>query len=724
MRRTLVTVLWLAACGGGGGPRSTTPAPVPAPVATPAPAERAGRSTPPATRREDVRDRYHGVVVEDPYRWLETPSAEVDRWIAAQTAFAESAIATSAELPALRAELTAIYKTPATLWGPFRTGGTHLFAIQRPPGKERSQLVLMPDPAKPESATLVFDPSSIQDGAIDWFVPSPDGSVVAVAVFAGGSEASDLHVLDRSGKALEVIPNVSRPTASGSVAWTHDSKGFYYTRYPAKGEGHDGELDNWQQVWFHARGTPVSSDRRELGPELTKISQVRLSTNARDRVLAVVQNGDSGPMRYFVRGAKGWRVVADWDDKVAMVTLGARDDLWLVSRKDAPRGALLHMPIDGTLAKATTTIAQGVDAIDPDFYEDRGVVDTGTRIYVPFQTGGPNEWRGFARTGGAGVALPMPPVSTSTDPIVWRGSLIVGAATYTTPQSWYVVTNGKAERLAAISRTSVVDLSGFEAVREAATSKDGTRVPYTVIARKGAARDGRMRCFATGYGGFAISLGPSFLEWAGPLLSRDVCIVVANLRGGGEHGEDWHAAGMLAKKQNVFDDFIAVVDDLVAKKITVRDRVAIEGASNGGLLIGAVINQRPDLAKAAVIQVGVLDSLRYELSANGATNVGEYGSVTDPAQFAALRAYSPVHNVRPNTRYPATFLLTGKNDGRVPPGFTYKMTAALQAAQAGDAPILLRVAGAAGHGAGTAVSERIEQAAFVDAFVLSQLGRP
>jgi prolyl oligopeptidase len=716
----------IAACGSS--PRTmpiSTPEPTTADPAVATPTPTPARSDgPPATRREDVRDTYHGVVVEDPYRWLETPSPEVDRWIAAQTAYAETAIAASPDLATLREEFAAIYRVFATLWGPFMAGGPNLFAVQRPTGKEHGLIVLVPDPAKPETATVVYDPNAIQDAAIDWFVPSPDGEMVAIAVFTGGTEASDLHVVDKSGKELEIVPNVSRATASGSVAWTHDGKGFYYTRYPVKGEGHDDALNNWQEVWFHARGTPVTSDRRELGPELTKISQVRLFANARDRVLAVVQNGDSGPMRYFVRGPKGWRVVADWDDTIAMITMGARDDLWLVSKKNAPRGKVLHMPIDGTLAKATTVIAEGTDAVDPDFYEDRGVIDTGDRIYVPYQVGGPNEWRGFARTGGTGTRLPMPPLSETDMPVAWRGSLITGAATYTTPFTWYRVTKGKAERLDAISRKSIVDLSGFEVIRETATSKDGTKIPYTVIARKGAARDGSMRCYATGYGGFNISLVPNFVEWAGPLLSRDVCIAIANLRGGGEFGEEWHASGMLTKKQNVFDDFIAVVDDLVAKKITARDRVAIEGGSNGGLLIGAVIDQRPDIAKAAVIHVGVLDSLRYELSPNGATNTAEYGTVKDAAQFAALRAYSPVHNVKPHTHYPATFLLTGKNDGRVPPGFTYKMTAALQAAQLGDAPILLRVAGAAGHGAGTAVSERIEQGALVDAFVLAQLAKP
>lgn len=688
-------------------------------VATPSAAR------PPATRTVDAADTFHGASVADPYRWLEETTPEVDAWITAQTAYAQKTIDASTELAALRAEHTAIRRPQATTYGSLRAAGKYLFVTRKRPDKDQAELVVTTDVAKIADATVVFDPNATPGAAIDWFVPSPDGSAIAIAVHSGGDERSVVHVVDRAGKELEPpVQNVSRATAGGSLAWTADGKGFYYTRYPAAGEEHESEPDNWQQVWFHARGTPAAKDRQELAKQLTKISQVRLFTNAGSRVLATVQNGDSGPKRYFVRGPNGWRMIADWADDVALAQLGARDDVWLISFANAPRGRVLNMPIDGSLAKAAVVVPEdAVAAIDPDFWSDSGFVDAGDTIYVSYQLGGPEELRRFTRAGKDRARVPVPEVASITPPRVWQGGVLVGATSYTTPFGWYFSKGGKTTRVEEMSRQATVDLSGFVATREFATSKDGTKVPYTVIAKKDAKRDGTQRCLATGYGGYGISITPNYVETLAPLLTRGVCIVFSNLRGGGEMGKAWHEAGMLVKKQNVFDDFIAVVDDLVAKKITARDRVAIEGGSNGGLLIGAVVTQRPDIARAALIDVGLLDSLRFELSANGATNIGELGSVKDPEQFRALRAYSPVHNVKP-ARYPAMLLTTGKNDGRVPPAHSYKMAAALQAAQQqGDAPILLFVDGGQGHGIGMGTSAIVEKKAQHDAFVLMQLAR-
>lgn len=728
MTRNLCALLVLAACGGTRAVPPVDPAVAPEPspqtaTATPTPAPASDGLL---ARREQVRDTYHGVVVEDPYRWLEGRTAEVKAWTVAQTAHAEKVLGALPELAPLRQEFTTISKSSSTRYWIAASAAGRLFVYRKEPGMEQSQLVALADPSKPETATVVFDPNRTAGASIDWFVPSPDGSAVAIAVSIGGSEASDLHLVDLGGKELEPpIPNVSRPTALGSAAWTRDGKGIYYTRYPSVGEGHDTERDNWQQLWFHARGTPLSSDRVELDKQLGKVSQIRVTTNAKDRALAVIQNGDSGPVRIYVRGAgpKGtWRTLAEETDEVPTASLGARDDIWMISRKGSPRGKVLHARIDDAIGKATVVIPEGIDALAADFYEDWGVIDAGDRIYVSYQLGGPSELRAFTRDGKPAPKPALPAVSAVWKPVIRGGEAFVAVTSFTTPTSFYrVKRDGTAVRLDKLGLRSPVDLSGVEAIRETATSKDGTKVPYTVIQPKGASRDGTQRCLATGYGGYGISLGPGFLDYHAPYFARGVCLIVANLRGGGELGEDWHRAGMLVNKQTVFDDFIAVLADVATKKYSSPARLAMQGASNGGLLMGAVLTQRPELVKAAVIEVGILDAIRAELSPNGASNVPEFGTVTDEAQFKAMHAYSPLHHVTKRA-YPATLLLTGENDGRVPPEHSRKMTAALQAAQQGPAPILLRTALGAGHGQGTSTTEAVEQSALVAAFVLWQLG--
>jgi prolyl oligopeptidase len=287
----------------------------------------------------------------------------------------------------------------------------------------------------------------------------------------------------------------------------------------------------------------------------------------------------------------------------------------------------------------------------------------------------------------------------------------------------YTPKTGAMAELPMLSPKPPVDLSEFEVVREMATSKDGTQVPYDVVWKKGAPKDGTQPCLVTGYGGYAISSGPSFKAVQSVLLKRGVCFVQTNLRGGAEFGEEWHQQGMLTKKQNVFDDFAAVLDDLATKKYTSPERIVTIGGSNGGLLMGAMITQHPDKMRAVVSSVGIYDSLRSELTVNGQYNVPEFGSVKDEAQFQALYAYSPYHHVTAGTKYPTVLFVTGANDPRVEPWHSRKMTAALQAAQADpDAPVLLRTSDSSGHGMGTAMSEQIELTAHTFAFILWQLG--
>jgi prolyl oligopeptidase len=673
-----------------------------------------------------VHDTYHGVTVGDPYRWLEADDPRTQRWVDDHDRHARDVLDHLPEVGAIRTELTGMLRAPITTYSGVRAAGGLLFALRMQPDKEQPQLVVMADAESAESARLVLDPTA-RGGAhatIDWYVPSPNGMHVAVSLSEGGSESGTLHIVDLDGRDVDwPIPDVQRGTGGGDVAWTPDGKGLFYTRYPAPGEKPEAERGFWLQVWFHP--LDGSGDHYEMGRDLPKIAEIMLDSDARGRVIASVQNGDGGVFRHYLRDAAGaWRQLDDWSDEIVWVGFGESYDLWLVSRHGAPKGKVMRLAGDArTAAEAQLVVPEGNDTIVTEFPDEWGLVVTDDRLYATYQTGGPSEVRAFALTGKPQPGPQLPPISrVSPPPLAWRDGLLIAATSYTVPLTWYryAPVAGTVE-VAAMSQKPPVDLSGFEVSRAFATSKDGTQVPLNIMWPKGAPRDGSVRCVVTGYGGFAIDFSPATPVTYAPLLHRGFCFVAVNLRGGAEFGEAWHRAGMLTQKQHVFDDFAAALEYLAANKYSQPSRLAIEGGSNGGLLMGALLTQHPELVRAVVAMVGIFDMLRNELTANGSYNVPEYGSVADAAQFQAMYAYSPYHHVRAGAKYPAVLFTTGANDARVAPWHSRKMTAALEAADP-SATVLLRISRTSGHGAGTDTTELIDRMAHVDAFILAQLG--
>jgi prolyl oligopeptidase len=322
--------------------------------------------------------------------------------------------------------------------------------------------------------------------------------------------------------------------------------------------------------------------------------------------------------------------------------------------------------------------------------------------------------------------LELPPVSAVRGLVPIGGQeVLYRVESFVEPAAWVRLDASTGQsRPTALRQTSPVDSSGWEIRREHATSRDGTRVPLNIIMPRGIALDGSHPLIANGYGGYGVNLEPRFRPMNELYLGHGVIYVIANLRGGGELGESWHTQGSLTQKQNVFDDFAAVLQHLIDRGYTSRDRLGVIGGSNGGLLMGATLTQHPELVRAVVSLVGIYDMLRVELSPNGAFNVTEFGTVQDEAQFRALYAYSPYHRVRDGVAYPATLFATGANDPRVEPWHSRKMTARLQAAQGGEAPILLRTSDTSGHGMGTALSEQIEEQTDILAFLFAHLGVP
>lgn len=699
------------------------------------------RGAPPATRKAPVVDRYHGVEVEDDYRWLENGGdAEVQAWSDAQNAYARSILDRLPGVDAIRREVTAIRKIEVPAYLRLASAGGKLFALKQEPPKQQAVLVVMASEDDPASARVVVDPNTIDSRGgttVDWYVPSPDGALVAVSLSENGTERGNLHVYaTASGKETgDAIHSVYRGTAGGSLAWDGDGRGFYYTRYPRPGERPAADLDFYARVYHHRLGTPEAADRYEIGKDFLRIAEVWLHRSPDGRtLLASVEKGDSSEYEHYLRTPRGrWLRLTRFSDQIVLAELGPHGSLYLLSRAGAPRGKLLKVRLADVLrsgrldlAQATLVVPESDGATEIDPWAAVGTVTvTATRLLILEGIGGPHRVRIFDLNGRPLGELPLPPASAVNQLVRAGGrnpdAVLIQTQSYTAPPAWlrWAPDAGSPVKT-ALSVPFPIDFGDVEVVRDAAPSKDGTRVPMTILFRKGTRLDGSNPVRLTGYGGFGLSQVPRFNPGLRIWLDHGGVVAFANLRGGGELGDEWHQAGSLTRKQNVFDDFIGCAEQLIRAGYTSQNRLAIEGGSNGGLLMGAALTQRPDLFKAVVSRVGIYDMLRVELDPNGEFNVPEFGSVNDPVQFRALYTYSPYHHVRDGVAYPPALFLTGAHDARVNPMQSRKMTARLQAA--GARGVLLRTSATSGHGAGMRLDERIEQEVDVLAFLFAQLG--
>jgi prolyl oligopeptidase len=434
-------------------------------------------------------------------------------------------------------------------------------------------------------------------------------------------------------------------------------------------------------------------------------------------VLAAMENGDGGEFAYYLLGPDAqWHQIGRLSDSVASAQFGVDGYLYLLSHLNAPKGKILKMPLaQPRITEAQTVVPESRVAID-DF------LPVGNMLYTADQVGGPSQIRSFDTAGKPQGIVPILSISSVDQLVNSNGVLLFRNTSFLEPSAWYKYEPAtKMVTRTALHETAAADFTDAEVVREFATSKDGTRIPLNILRRKGTKLDGKNPVVLTGYGGYDVSVTPDFSLKRKTLLERGFVLVIANLRGGGEYGEAWHKAGNLTKKQNVFDDFAACARYLIDHKYTNPAKLAIEGGSNGGLLMGAALTQHPELFGAVVSHVGIYDMLRVELQPNGAFNVTEFGTVKEPDQFRALYAYSPYHHVVDGTNYPPVLFLTGDNDPRVDPLNSRKMTARLQASGTKHL-VLLRTSSNSGHGVGTALSEYLAEQADVQAFLVDQLG--
>ena len=680
----------------------------------------------PPTRKAPVTDDYAGVQVRDDYRWLENGNdPAVQAWSEAQNAHARAVLDGLPGFDAIRERVRQIATFQSPSYGSLVRRGRWIFALKTAPPRQQPFLVVLESPDHPESEKVVADPNAIDPKGgteVDFFVPSLDGRRVAVSLSQGGSEAGDVSVWDvDSGRKLEdVVPRVNGGTAGGSVAWNADGSGFFYTRYPHARERPAADLDFFQQVYFHRLGTPISEDRYAVGREFPRIAETSLTSSEDGRfVLATVKNGDGGEAAQYLRTADGaWKRVATEADDAAHGRFGPDGALYLLSHKGAPRGRILRLEPGATdLAAAKPLVPEGEDAIEDFLVGPR-------RIWVADIAGGPSRLRCLASDGSLAAHVPLLPVSSVSGMAVSGDDLLFENQSDLEPPAWYLASpEGKVSKT-RLARRSPVDFSDDEVVEDTATSKDGTKIPMRILKAKSLVLDGDRPTLLHSYGGYALSERPAYEPMLKVWLEQGGVWADASIRGGGEYGESWHRSGRLTVKQNVFDDFIACARRLIEAKYTKPSRLAIEGWSNGGLLVGAAFTQHPELFGAVVAHVGIYDMLRYELSPNGAFNVTEFGTVRNPAQFAALHAYSPYHHVVDGTAYPPILFMTGANDPRVDPLQSRKMTARLQAARGPEGTFLLRTSASSGHGIGSSLDEKIGEQTDVFAFLFDRLGVP
>ena len=675
--------------------------------------------------RQPVTNTYHGVNVTDNYQWLEdAPAPQVREWTRLENERTRTYYSHLPYRDGLAHDLMKLRSQESARYFSLVEKKGRIFALRFKPPAQQPVLIRLDNLDSPDQAQVIFDPNTYNKNgttAIDWFVPSPDGKLVAISLSEGGSEQGSLHFfeVDTGKKLADEIPRVQYPTGGGSAAWTADNSGIFYTRYPHQGERPEVDVNFYQQVWFHRLGTPATDDKYEAGKDFPRIAEIALDASEDGQwLLATVANGDGGDFDHYLRDmSRKWQQMTHFEDGVKQVHFGRDHALYMLSLKDAPRGKILRLTLDKPeLSKATVVAPEAKGVV-----QELAPADDG--LYVSYLQGGPSELVYFPRGSSRAREISILPISSVSGLQCWHGNqLVFGNASYLKPFAWFTYDpSAKEPHRTGLFLTSPVDFSDIEVVREFATSKDGTKVPLNIMRKKGLKLDGKNPTLLYAYGGYGISLSPGFDSTRRVWFDAGGVGVVANLRGGGEYGEAWHKAGNLTRKQHVFDDFIASAEHLIERDYTSSSKLAVEGGSNGGLLMGAFLTQRPHLAHAVVSHVGIYDMLRVELDPNGQFNITEFGTVKDPEQFKALYAYSPYHHVRDGVKYPAVLLTTGENDGRVNPFQSRKMAARLQAATASEAPILFRSNASAGHGIGTSLKDRIAEQADVLSFLFDQL---
>ncbi len=691
----------------------------------------------PKTPHGDTVDDYHGTKIADPFRWLEDDnSPETKAWVEAENRVTNAFLDSIPERDAIRNRLRALYDYER-FGVPTQRGGRFFYA--RNTGLQEQSVLLVADDLTGEPRVLL-DPNTLSvDGTVSLagYAISDDGSLMAYGLSRAGSDWNDWHVREvKSGRDLEDRLDWVK---FSDASWATDNSGFYYSRYDAPKESETLTGTNeYQKLYFHRLGTPQSAD--QLIYERPDHKDWGFSGDVTEDggylIITIRQGTDTRNRVYYQRlGEPRVGVIPLLNDFDASYEfIGNRDSVFYFETDlEAPRSRVIAIDVTKparpnwreTIPQAPESL-KSVNMVGGQFIctylQDAHSV---VRCYQ-----GPGDTR---TADGASPLDALPPLRAKLIrelrlPGLGSAGGFGGRASdrdtfyvftsFTTPGTIYRFEIDSGESTVFREPRVAFDPSQFETKQIFYPSKDGTRIPMFITHRKGLAMDENNPTLLYGYGGFDISLTPSFRTDAIAWMERGGIYAVANLRGGGEYGHDWHVAGIKERKQTVFDDFISAAEWLIAQRYTSPAKLAIQGGSNGGLLVGACMTQRPELFGAAIPEVGVLDMLRFHLFTIGWAWKSDYGSSEDPGEFKTLLAYSPLHNLKPGTRYPATLITTADHDDRVVPAHSFKFAARLQECQASDGPpVLIRIESKAGHGAGTALSKTIERNADIQAFL-------
>ncbi|HUE82941.1 MAG TPA: prolyl oligopeptidase family serine peptidase [Pyrinomonadaceae bacterium] len=675
----------------------------------------------PPTRKGDQVDDYHGIKVSDPYRWLEDlDSEETRRWVEAQNKLTFGFLNEIPSRQKLEDRLTKLWNYEK--YGvPFKEGGNYFYT--RNSGLQ-NQSVLYTVSSLEGQPRVLLDPNTLSsDGtvALSGASISDDGRLMAYSLSASGSDWQEWKVRDvATGK--DLADHLKWVKFSGA-SWTSDGKGFFYSRYEEPKEHALKGVNYFQKLYYHRIGTPQSEDVLiyERPDQKEWFFGGSVTEDGRYLIIGAYQGTDVKNRLYYkdLKAADSpvVKLLDEFDASYNFIG-NSGSTFWFQTDSEAPRGKIIAIDITRSERKNWKVVVpeaketlQGVSFVNHLFVANY-LKDAHTQVKI-FETNGR-----FVRQvefPGLGTAVGFGGKAKDKETFYAFTSFTVPTTIYR-----YDMVTGKSE----IFRDPKVDFNpnAYETKQVFYPSKDGVKIPMFITHKKGMKLDGTNPTYLYAYGGFNVSLTPAFsvgnLVW----MEMGGVYAQANLRGGGEYGEDWHQAGMKVKKQNVFDDFISAAEWLIANKYTSKSKLAIGGGSNGGLLVGAVLNQRPDLFGAALPAVGVMDMLRFQKFTIGWAWVSDYGSSENPEEFKALYAYSPLHNIKAGTEYPPTLVTTADHDDRVWPGHSFKYAAALQEAQAGAAPILIRIETKAGHGAGKPTSKIIEEIADRWAFLVRVLG--
>jgi len=702
------SLLFMGAVYGGGGGQASAPAGPPA-------------SGPPRAEVQPLEETFYGNKIVDKYRWLEDgTSPETQKWVAEEMVYTRGVLDPLPGREAIHTRLSELLRIGDI--GVPRIGGKYYFYTRRD-GMQNQPVLYVREGVDGKDRVLVDVNLLAADGtiALDWFEPSERGKYLVYGTSASGSEMSTLHIVET--KTGNMLPDTIDRTRAASIAWMPNNSGFYYTRYPKKGDVPEGQERYNRHVFYHDLGTDPETDLKIFGegrdPE--DWPEVRLDNDGRMLLITVSQGWTKTEMFLMdlKKGTPPTRITTGKNFLYSGTVYNGR--VYIVTNEDAPRFRMF-------VTEAGEYDRDDWKEIIP---QTGGVLKDaelwGGKIFAQYEQNASSELKVFDLQGQNVRNLALPAIGTvSGSGGKWdHDEIFYGFESFTVPPSIYRydVERGSSSLWAKVDAPAI-DPAAYSVEQEWYHSKDGTRVPMFLVHKKGLKKDGLNPTLLTGYGGFDISLTPSFESDIYLWLEHGGVYAVANLRGGAEFGEDWHRAGMLDKKQNVFDDMIAAAEYLISEKYTDTNHLAIEGGSNGGLLMGAMITQRPELFRAVVCEVPLLDMLRYQNFQIARLWIPEYGSAENPEQFKWIYAYSPYHHVKAGVEYPAVLFMTADSDSRVDPMHAEKMAALMQssARNGRDRPILLRIENKAGHGMGTPVGKRIEELTDVYSFLWWQLG--